>query len=109
MKTSKIELFVHRIGPVLSWELFLEKAESNSRVKTGWITNKEGISHVIIEDYPIKNGKLEVLIGCEGREGGQIECKVTIDGKAFENKIVNKTTSKDYSLGLFSIEEVVKA
>ncbi len=110
MKTVKIELLVRKIGPVLSWEVFLEKPEKDSRVTNSWASKKENTFYTVIEGYPIENGKLVVFVGCEGREGGQIECDVTINGKSFENKIVNKTTSQDFSFESFSIEaDVIKA
>jgi len=96
-KIINIELRLKKRGSVFTWEVFLENTNSNSRIGSGWDYNaKSGYYYVKLQNYPIDDNALDVFIGCEGKENGEIECSVLINETEQSNKVTCKNTDYNY-------------
>ena len=96
-KIIDIELRIEKVGSVFSWEVFLEDTNKSSRINSGWDFNiTKGYFYVILDDYPVKDGFLDVFVGCEGKQGGKITCTVLIDTKEQVTKVTCLNTDPNY-------------
>lgn len=96
-KIINIELRLKKRGSVFTWEVFLENTNSNSRLGSGWYYNaKTGYYHIKLDHFPIYDEALDVFIGCEGKENGEIECSVFIDNTEQPDKVICRNTDYNY-------------
>ena len=105
MATFNLELRVRTHGSILTWRIYLEDSTNESYRVRDWYQHPDGYRVKKLPNYTIRDSSLEVFAGCQGIDGGNVNCEVIINGVPRTKKVISKPTDRRFATSSYSVTQ----